>query len=246
MFLELLLSLWEKRTSQHEARVTDSVTYHCLMYILKSSACAQLFLNKRGMRILTQSFEHYPNELQTMYYVLMSLWLVSFQSESHPHFCNPVLGIFRHINTTITRISREKIIRVSFNIFRQLSEQCPPSIEHMVDSGLLKTIDNLLKTNIKDQDIQNDLEFIGDILERNIKILSSFEKYQKELSTELLDFTPCHSEKFWKENVQRFQEQDFYLVRNIVKLLRSTDDKTVAVACNDLGEFCRLFPGGKK
>jgi len=36
------------------------------------------------------------------------------------------------------------------------------------------------------------------------------------------------------------------LIRNIVKLLKSNDEKTVAVACNDLGEFCRLFPGGKK
>jgi V-type H+-transporting ATPase subunit H len=54
----------------------------------------------------------------------------------------------------------------------------------MVDSGLLKTIDNLLKTNIKDKDIQDDLEIIGDILERNMKILSSFEKYSKELATE--------------------------------------------------------------
>lgn len=54
----------------------------------------------------------------------------------------------------------------------------------MVDSGLLKTIDNLMKTNIKDKDIQNDLEYIGEILEKNMKILSSFEKYVKELNTE--------------------------------------------------------------
>jgi V-type H+-transporting ATPase subunit H len=74
----------------------------------------------------------------------------------------------------------------------------------MVDAGLLKTIDNLVKTNIKDKDIQNDLEYIGEILEKNMKILSSFEKYVKELNTEQLDFTPCHSEKFWKENVLKF------------------------------------------
>lgn len=52
-YLELLLSLWEKRASPSEARVTDCVTYHCLMYILKNGAVAQLFLNRRGMRILT-------------------------------------------------------------------------------------------------------------------------------------------------------------------------------------------------
>lgn len=65
-----------------------------------------------------------------------------------------------------------------------MCDNCPASIEQMVDAGLLKTIDNLVKTNIKDKDIESDLEYIGEILEKNMKILSSFEKYVKELNTE--------------------------------------------------------------
>jgi V-type H+-transporting ATPase subunit H len=82
-------------------------------------------------------------------------------------------------------------------------------------------------------------------LEKNRKILSSFEKYVKEINTEVLDWTPCHSEKFWRENVKRFEEQDFYLVRKLVLLIDSGNDKTVAVACYDLGEFCRFHNQGR-
>jgi hypothetical protein len=39
-FLVLVMSLWEKRTSSHEARVTDCVTYHCLMFLLRDGALA--------------------------------------------------------------------------------------------------------------------------------------------------------------------------------------------------------------
>ena len=67
-------------------------------------------------------------------------------------------------------------------------------------------IDNLSKTNIKDEDLKNDMESVGEILEKNIKILSSFEKYVKELNTDKLDWTPVHTEKFWKENVKRFED----------------------------------------
>ena len=51
----------------------------------------------------------------------------------------------------------------------------------MVDNNLLAQIDLYSKTNIKDEDLKEDLEKLGEILEKNIVILTSFEKYVKEL-----------------------------------------------------------------
>ena len=42
----------------------------------------------------------------------------------------------------------------------------------MVDSGLVKTVDLLLKGNLKDQDVIDDVKYVGDILEKNMKILT--------------------------------------------------------------------------
>lgn len=42
----------------------------------------------------------------------------------------------------------------------------------MVDNGLVKVIDLLLKGNLKDQDVIDDITYVGDILEKNMKILT--------------------------------------------------------------------------
>ena len=83
---------------------------------------------------------------------------------------------------------------------------------------------------------------MNELLEKNYKILSSYEKYLKEIKTEHLNWGPCHSEKFWKVHVKKFEENDFNLIGQLVRLLDSSDEKTKAVACYDLGEFCRFHP----
>lgn len=93
----------------------------------------------------------------------------------------------------------------------------------MVDNGLIKVIDLLLKGNLKDQDVIEDIKYVGEILEKNMKILTSFDKYVKELQTQCLTWSPVHSEKFWKENVKKFEENDFLLIRKLAELLTSSN-----------------------
>lgn len=83
----------------------------------------------------------------------------------------------------------------------------------MVDNNLLKVVDNELRKNIKDEVLKENLEHLAEVLERNYRILSSFEKYNKEIITDKLNWGPCHSEKFWKENVKRFEGNDFALIK---------------------------------
>ena len=97
---------------------------------------------------------------------------------------------------------------------------------------ILKIVDTLLKGNIKDKDVIEDVEYVGQVLEKNLKILSliliflfneslmkllkkirSFEKYVKELNAGHLEWSPVHSEKFWKENVKKFEDHDFDLIK---------------------------------
>lgn len=56
--------------------------------------------------------------------------------------------------------------------------------------------------------------------------MSSFEKYVKEINTTKLDWTPVHNEKFWKEHVKRFEDNDFALIKKLVHLLESDDETT--------------------
>ena len=55
-----------------------------------------------------------------------------------------------------------------------------------------------------------------------------------------------HAEKFWRENVHRFEEHNFQLIQTLVNLLDSQDELTLAVCCYDLGEFARFHPDGRR
>jgi V-ATPase subunit H len=93
-----------------------------------------------------------------------------------------------------------------------------------VDNHLLKLVDNELRKNIKDEVLKDNLEFLVEVLERNYRILTSFEKYNKEINTDKLNWGPCHSEKFWKEHVKKFELNDFGLVRYVDVLLQEASD----------------------
>jgi len=68
-------------------------------------------------------------------------------------------------------------VRVAFACLKNLCEKSQEIIEVMVDNNFLKIIDIQLKGNIKDKEVLADLVYVGEILEKNIKILTSFEKY---------------------------------------------------------------------
>ena len=79
-----------------------------------------------------------------------------------------------------------------------------------------------------------------------MKVFSNFEKYKKELETETLTWGPCHTEQFWKENIFRFEEKSFALIKDLFKLVKmSHESETLAVALFDLGEFAKNYPNSK-
>jgi len=76
--------------------------------------------------------------------------------------------------------------------------------------------------------------------------VSSFEKYQAEVLSGRLEWTPVHSEQFWRENNTKFEEKSFALIKSLIGLLETGTDLTMEVACYDLGEFARFHPDGKR
>lgn len=52
--------------------------------------------------------------------------------------------------------------------------------------------------------------------------------------------------QFWKENVEKFEEKDFQILRVLLKLLEaSRETRTLAVGCHDLGKFIINHPHGR-
>ena len=108
--------------------------------------------------------------------------MLSFVSEvTEKLFGASKFGVIKHICDILQKVSREKITRVAFMIFKNIQEfhSC---LELMIDNRLLKIIDTMLKGNIKDEDLITEIKDIGAVLESNIRVLSSFDKYVKEVN----------------------------------------------------------------
>jgi len=79
---------------------------------------------------------------------------------------------------------------------------------------------------------------------------SSFEKYVKELESGDIKSGSLHSSSFWEENYKEFEFNNFEYIKMLVRILQNTNNLTdrhiemKCVACFDLGEFARLYPGG--
>lgn len=152
--------------------------------------------------------------------------------------------IIAQIIGALKKISREKLTRIGLKIFKNLCvyNEC---ISLMIDNKILEFLFSEQKKPINDDKIKENIIYLIDVMEKNYKIFSSYEKFIKELETEVLVFGPCHTEKFWKEHVKKTENDDFRVISALVKLLDSSNDTTKAVACFDLGEFSRLYPFSK-
>jgi len=137
------------------------------------------------------------------------------------------------------------IQRIYLNVIERLLDVTIFS-EMCVMYGLYPLLERLSEANFKDEDLKLMVNDVGDRLRPYIRVMSSMERYKKELATKTLEWGPVHTEIFWKKNFMNFENNEFQLIREICKLLDSQDETTVCVAAHDIGEFARLYPDGRQ
>jgi len=158
----------------------------------------------------------------------------------------------RELADIIRISSREKVIRISLatlrNLLNRKGNEDHSFNEDMIGCGLPKIVEGLLGSKSwKDKDIEDDLKAVNNTLRQAIEVLSSFEVYQSEVMSASLSWSPVHSELFWRENINKFEHKNFFLIGKLIQLLNeSKDDVGLEVAAYDLGEFARFYPDGKR
>jgi V-type H+-transporting ATPase subunit H len=84
----------------------------------------------------------------------------------------------------------------------------------MLQSKLKKLVELMQLGQIEDQDIAEDIEFLNKKLETLVMDVSTFDEYTLEITSNRLSWSPAHkSDKFWRENAQRLNENNFFLVK---------------------------------
>jgi len=183
---------------------------------------------------------------QVLYLQGFSLLLVALKQSStqrkqiaeHANLCKTMINLVASARTEPVRRMYLQVIECLTDI-GEFAELC-------VMYGLYATLQRLVDENFKDEDIKPIVEKLLATLKPHVRVMSSMERYQKELKTKTLEMGPVHSEAFWKKNYMKFENNDFQLIKDLVELLGSQDTETVKVAAFDIGEFARLYPDGRR
>jgi len=153
----------------------------------------------------------------------------------------------------LTETHKEKVQRIMLATFRNMLDKVEDhdivrdNALQMVQCKVLKTLELLQEKKHEDSELTEDIEYLIEKLLNSVQDLSSFDEYTTEIRSGRLNWSPVHkSEKFWRENAQRFNEKNFEILKMLIKILEtSTDPLVLCVASHDLGEYVRHYPRGK-
>lgn len=211
--------------------------------VFKSSYLQIAFIASNGVHTLSKTNEIVAGNTQGVYSLGFCFWMLSFHEHSFESFSKE--NIIQSICQSLKANSREKVARILLATLRNLCEQ-HLFTAIMIHQGFIKTLNKLAVHKWSDTDIQEDVEYLRNKLQEDLTALTTFEMYYEEVLSEKLNWSEVHTEMFWRENVLRFEEAEFRPLQKLIGLLNSDDDTTVAIACYDLGEFVRFYPGGRK
>lgn len=224
----------------------------CLKNCLKCSLMFNfIFFSDESARYhnfadMMNKFIEKETSFQVLYLQGFSLLLVALkrgsnqrkQISEHANLCKTMINLVASART-------EPVRRMYLQVIECLSD-ISDFAELCVMYGLYATLQRLNEENFKDDDIKTILETLMSVLKPHVRVMSSMERYEKELKTKTLEMGPVHSEAFWKKNYMAFERNDFQLIKDLTALLDSQDVETVKVAAFDIGEFARLYPDGRR
>jgi len=100
----------------------------------------------------------------------------------------------------------------------------------------------------RDAELIDSIKELCTKLNAEVKLLTNFERFEREVNSGVLKWGFIHSEKFWTENVLKCEKSSFVVVDKLMTIASNSasSPESLAVACHDLGEFARLHPHGKQ
>lgn len=212
---------------------------------LRNDAFRQPFAEDGGIKQVAVLKKQKMKNFQLLYQLTCALWLLSYNKVVAAEKFKDTKVIQTSVEVLRT-VSKEKVIRMELATLRNLLD-IGDNNEEMIDADVMKPLENLTNKNWGDEDIKADLEVLNETLQKHVVILSTFDMYKKEILSGHLEWSPVHrSEKFWRENVARLEEDNNRLLLVLKGFLtESTNALVQSIACYDLGEFARLHPRGK-
>ncbi|XP_069676052.1 V-type proton ATPase subunit H-like [Periplaneta americana] len=224
----------------------------CLQILLHREEYRLAIYDKDGINIVLTLLQN-TKDFQVHYQLIFCIWMFTFsttlaekdimRSTVIPLLCN-----------FIKDSSREKVVRITLAVFRNLIEKPEnPAVTQvhvlqMKQSKMSKYLKLLEQNNYEDEDILEDIDFLNKNLDSDEVNMSSFAIYAQELCCgQLKPSTARKSSSFWTRNMARLNENNYCLVRHLVHIIKtSSDPEVISLACHDIGQYVENYPQGKR
>lgn len=193
--------------------------------------------------------------VQTMYEVALCFWLMSFTKEGRKDMCARGASAVKALMACAGAASKEKVIRMCVLALKNVTDRQGAQGEAVldnftaVDEPLQKLVRNLSLKGFEDEELSVTLTELDEDLLHRRKEASSWERYRDEVMSGSLEWSAAHrDEGFWRECATKLTDNNCQILRVLIKLIDGNepmDSKTLAVACNDIGEFAVHYPAGR-
>jgi len=239
-----LLTLLMAGTCCSELGTLEAVTN-----LLKSDSYRAMVWSQAGVPDLVFKVLVEPRNTPSpiLYKSIFAIWMVSFDAVlSKTLKSNEVI---QKIKAILISSRTEKVIRLCLTVLKNFLAQkanCQEICEDIVECGVLEAVQQLEYEKWRDAELYDDIRELVQLIASEVKELSNFDRYMKELESGTLSWGFIHGSKFFGENVMKFETGEFKAVKLLASLLSSSNATTLAVACHDIGEFVSLHPLGKK
>ena len=231
--------------------VEDTMPALCM--ILRKHSARDIFIEKDGVNLLTTVINKLGanGAAQQLYDCCFCLWTLSLTKDAELEpFLNA--GTIRTLIELVTAAPSRKVFRMAVSALANLaSTEDSAVLTEMLTHGLEKTLEGLVHNSSHKESIdietENDIRTLYELLMRNYRDLSTFERWASEVNTGALRWGIVHTDKFWRENCKFLEKTDFELLKTLISLLNQADKDPVvtSIALYDIGEFTRFYPNGK-
>ncbi|PSS23588.1 V-type proton ATPase subunit H like [Actinidia chinensis var. chinensis] len=233
-----------KNPSHPSRGIPTAIT--CLATLLKEPVARSLFIQADGVKLLIPLISPASTQqsIQLLYETCLCVWLLSYYEPAIEYLATS--RTLQRLIEVVKGSTKEKVVRVVILTLRNLLPKGTFGAQ-MVELGLPQIVQSLKAQAWSDEDLLEALNQLEDGLKANIKKMSSFDKYKQEVLLGHLDWSPMHKDPiFWRENITKFEENDFQILRVLITILdTSGDPRALAVACFDLSQFIQYHPAGR-
>lgn len=254
-YVDTLFTFLSKKLAASPQQNFQDIAVQSYGVLLRTKWYRALFWEgaKERVPVLLNVLKGSRNNLQLQYNTLLVLWLITFEAKPSADIIT-MFDIVPLYFDIVKNSVKEKIIRLSIATLVNTVTLAPSKAINslLLNSGLTLS-KTLSERKWADDELVDDLQKLTTTLQEAFDSMTTFDEYKAELDSKHLRWSPPHRlETFWKENAEKFKEQDWKVLKQLADIVSSNsneggvDPVVLAVALNDISHVITEFPEAVK